>query len=68
MINQKIVLLINFFLRKYLLVDPTELEEKCMDGKLVIGMNRHREICTMKLSGNLLLLKDQVYLKIIMFV
>lgn len=48
--------------RKYLLVDPTELEERCMDGKLVIGMNRHREICTMQLSGNILLLKDQVLL------
>lgn len=31
-----------------------------MDGKLVIGMNRHREICTMQLSGNILLLKDQI--------
>lgn len=45
---------------KYLLVDPTELEERCMDGKLVIGMNRHREVCTMQLSGNVLLLKDQI--------
>jgi len=45
---------------KYLLVDPSELEERCMDGKLVIGMNRHREICTMQLSGNILLLKDQI--------
>lgn len=54
--------LLNFFIyfRKYLLVDPNELEEKCMDGKLVIGMNRHREICTMQLSGSMLLLKDQV--------
>ncbi len=41
-------------------MDPTELEERCMDGKLVIGMNRHREVCTMQLSGNILLLKDQV--------
>jgi exosome complex component RRP45 len=46
--------------RKYLLVDPTDIEERCMDGKLVIGMNRHREICTMQLSGNILLLKDQI--------
>jgi exosome complex component RRP45 len=41
-------------------VDPTELEERCMDGKLIIGMNRHREICTMQLSGNNLLFKDQI--------
>lgn len=45
---------------KYLLVDPTDIEERCMDGKLVIGMNRHQEICTMQLSGNILLLKDQI--------
>jgi len=45
---------------KYLLIDPTELEEKCMDGKLVIGMNKHRELSTMQLSGNILLLKDQI--------
>lgn len=45
------------------MVDPTELEEKCMDGKLVVGMNRHREICTMQLSGNMLLLKDQVSIR-----
>lgn len=31
-----------------------------MDGKLVIGMNKHREVCAMQLSGNVLLLKDQV--------
>jgi len=45
---------------KKMLVDPSELEEKCMDGKLVVGMNRHREICTMQLSGNVLILKDQI--------
>ncbi len=49
-----------FYFRKYLLIDPTELEERCMDGKLVVGMNKHREISTMQLSGNILLLKDQV--------
>lgn len=48
---------------KYILVDPNELEERCMDGKLVIGMNKHREICTMQLSGNVLLLKDQVKMR-----
>ena len=58
-INEKLTILLPNA-SKYMLVDPTELEERCMDGKLVIGMNRHREICTMQLSGNILLLKDQV--------
>ena len=46
--------------RKYLLVDPSEREEKVMDGKMVIGMNKHREICTLHMAGSMLLLKDQV--------
>ncbi|KAL5012734.1 hypothetical protein ScPMuIL_011285 [Solemya velum] len=45
---------------KYLLVDPTDKEEKVMDGKMVIGMNKHREICTLQITGEILLLKDQV--------
>lgn len=49
-----------FFDRKYLLVDPTDKEEKVMDGKMVIGMNKHREICTLQVSGEMLLMKDQV--------
>lgn len=31
-----------------------------MDGKMVIGMNKHREICTLQVSGEMLLMKDQV--------
>ena len=46
--------------RKYLLVDPTDKEEKVMDGRTVIGMNKHREICTLQITGMMLLLKDQV--------
>ncbi|XP_061165379.1 exosome complex component RRP45-like [Saccostrea echinata] len=45
---------------KFLLVDPTDKEEKVMDGKMVIGMNKHREICTLQVSGEMLLMKDQV--------
>lgn len=55
--------------RKFLLVDPTDKEEKVMDGKMVIGMNKHREICTLQVSGEMLLLKDQVldgYMQIIL--
>ncbi|KAL4230579.1 Exosome complex component RRP45 [Mactra antiquata] len=45
---------------KYLLVDPTDKEEKVMDGRMIIGMNKHREICTLQITGQMLLLKDQV--------
>ncbi|KAL3880439.1 hypothetical protein ACJMK2_032676 [Sinanodonta woodiana] len=45
---------------KYLVVDPTDLEEKVMDGKMVIGMNKHREICTLQITGDIQLEKDQV--------
>ncbi len=54
------LIVFSLFSRKYLLVDPNELEERCMSGKLVVGMNRHREICTMQMSGNVLLEKEQV--------
>ena len=46
--------------RKYLLVDPSLKEEKVTDGKMVIGMNKHREICTLQMTGSMLLMKDQV--------
>jgi len=50
-----------FFLQgKFLLVDPSEKEEKVMEGKMVIGMNKHRELCTLQVTGQMLLLKDQV--------
>lgn len=45
---------------KYLLVDPAEREERVMDGKMVIGMNKHREICMLQVTGQMLMLKDQV--------
>ncbi|XP_067662910.1 exosome complex component RRP45-like [Haliotis asinina] len=45
---------------KHLLVDPSLVEEKVMDGKMVIGMNKHREICMLQITGEMLLLKEQV--------
>nr|XP_014345915.1 PREDICTED: exosome complex component RRP45 [Latimeria chalumnae] len=44
----------------YLLVDPSEREERVMDGLLVIAMNKHRELCTIQSSGGIMLLKEQV--------
>ncbi|XP_061685425.1 exosome complex component RRP45 [Syngnathoides biaculeatus] len=44
----------------YLLVDPSEREERVMDGLLIIAMNKHREICSIQSSGGIMLLKEQV--------
>ncbi|XP_041789811.1 exosome complex component RRP45 isoform X2 [Chelmon rostratus] len=44
----------------YLLVDPSEREERVMDGLLMIAMNKHREICSIQSSGGIMLLKEQV--------
>ncbi|NXQ27745.1 EXOS9 protein, partial [Alaudala cheleensis] len=44
----------------YLLVDPTEREERVMDGLLVIAMNKHQEICTIQSSGVVMLLQEQI--------
>lgn len=44
----------------YLLVDPSEREERVMDGLLMMAMNKHREICSIQSSGGIMLLKDQV--------
>lgn len=46
--------------RTYLLVDPSEREERVMDGLLMIAMNKHREICSIQSSGGIMLLKEQV--------
>lgn len=49
-----------FQLGKYLLVDPTEREERVKDGLLVVAMNKHRELCIIQSSGGIMLFKDQV--------
>ncbi|XP_014674716.1 PREDICTED: exosome complex component RRP45-like isoform X2 [Priapulus caudatus] len=43
-----------------LLVDPTDQEERVMDGKMVVGINKHRELCMLHVSGKMLVLQDQV--------
>lgn len=50
----------NIPFRTYLLVDPSEREERVMDGLLVIAVNKHREICTIQSSGGIMLLNEQV--------
>ena len=38
-------------------MDPTWQEEQVMDGKLVVGVNPYKEICTLHLAGNMLINK-----------
>lgn len=66
--NEKKIDFYYIFTRKYLLVDPTDKEEKVMDGKMVVGMNKHREICSLQVTGQMLLLKDQVLKQIYAFI
>ena len=40
--------------------DPSGLEEKVMDGKLIISMNKHREVCCLQTSGPLQFTSEQV--------
>ncbi|XP_076446479.1 exosome complex component RRP45-like [Babylonia areolata] len=43
-----------------MLVDPTEREERVMEGRMMIGQNKHREICMLQVTGQMLLRQDQV--------
>lgn len=45
---------------EYLLVDPSHEEEYVMEGRLIIAMNIHKEICTLQLTGGVTLLQEQV--------
>ncbi|KAK7097276.1 exosome complex component RRP45-like [Littorina saxatilis] len=45
---------------KFLLIDPQEREERVTEGKMVIGMNKHREICMLQVTGQMLLHQDKV--------
>jgi len=43
-----------------IIVDPLDMEEKVLEGKIVVGMNNHREICTLHCSGSMLINKAEV--------
>lgn len=43
-----------------LLVDPTEREEVVMNGRMIMAMNIHREICGAVMGGGVSLEADQV--------
>jgi len=40
--------------------DPTRVEEEAMMGKLVLGVNGYREVCTLHLAGQILVNKELV--------
>ena len=46
--------------RGYVLVDPSLTEEAVMQGRLVVGMNIHREICVLGMAGGVAILPEQV--------
>ena len=45
---------------KMIVKDPIGLEEAIMDGKIVLGMNPYKEICTLHLAGKMLIDKSVV--------
>jgi len=40
--------------------DPSLLEEECSGGKMVIGVNAYREVCTLHLAGQVIIDKNLV--------
>ena len=41
-------------------MDPSLTEEAVMQGRLVVGMNIHREICVLGMAGGVAILPEQV--------
>lgn len=33
------------------MLDPTNLEERSANGKLILGLNAYRELCTLQITG-----------------
>lgn len=51
----------NIFPRQQLLVDPTDKEEIVMNGRMIMAMNIHREICGAVMGGGVSLESEQVH-------
>ena len=43
-----------------MIVDPTHLEEKVMDGLLMLSLNKHKEMCCLQMSGRMEITKEQI--------
>ena len=46
--------------RSCTVIDPTEREELCLDGAIVVGANKRQEVCALHCSGSVVLKKQQV--------
>ncbi|GBM37495.1 Exosome complex component RRP45 [Araneus ventricosus] len=44
----------------YIVMDPTEVEERISDGWYIVGMNAHQEVCFIHRNGSLLLPEDTI--------
>lgn len=42
------------------MLDPTDREEMCLKGTLIVAVNKRHEICTLHQTGNLVLNQDLV--------
>ncbi|XP_076801449.1 uncharacterized protein LOC143445929 [Clavelina lepadiformis] len=43
-----------------LAIDPTYLEEKVMDGKIILSINKHKELCSLQMNGQMNITKEQI--------
>ncbi len=43
-----------------MVVDPSLEEEQVMEGRLIVGMNAHQEVCVLQMNGGVPLLPEQV--------
>ena len=52
--------------RSCVIVDPTEREELCLEGTIVVGANKRQEICALHCGGNVVLKEEarQLFLAI----
>ena len=48
------------FTSGYMVVDPSLEEEQVMEGKLIVGMNIHQEVCVLQMNGGVAILPEQV--------
>lgn len=42
------------------MVDPTEREELCLEGTIVVGANKRQEVCALHCSGSVVVKKQHV--------
>uniref|UniRef100_H2YHK9 Exosome complex component RRP45 n=1 Tax=Ciona savignyi TaxID=51511 RepID=H2YHK9_CIOSA len=45
---------------EYMVMDPTLNEERVMDGKLMLAVNNHKEVCCLQMSGELQINKEKI--------